>query len=61
MDILDDVILGEEQTFPLTSNYISHYFAPEFGLFLSLLIWIILPYLRGLYYFELGLLFCKMY
>ena len=35
---------------------IGHHFAPVFRLFLSLLIWIILPYLRGLCLFELGLL-----
>nr|UBN08815.1 NADH dehydrogenase subunit 1 [Neogeoscapheus dahmsi] len=46
-----------EQTFPLVSNYISYYFAPIFSLFLSLLIWMIIPYLSGLYFFELGLLF----
>jgi len=50
-------LFTKEQTFPLTSNYISYYFAPVFRLFLSLLTWIILPYLRGLYSFELGLLF----
>ena len=48
-------LLTKEQTFPLTSNYISNYFAPVFRLFLSLLIWMILPYLRGLYSSELGL------
>ena len=47
---------NREQTFPLTSNYISYYFDPVFRLFLSLLIRIILPYLRGLYSLELGLL-----
>ena len=50
-------LFSKEQTFPLTSNYISYYFAPVFSLFLSLLIWIIIPYLRGIYSFELGLLF----
>nr|WGO58132.1 NADH dehydrogenase subunit 1 [Centrocolumna evidens] len=46
-----------EQTFPLMSNYLSYYFAPVFGLFLSLLTWLIIPYFSGLYSFELGLLF----
>nr|AVN67496.1 NADH dehydrogenase subunit 1 [Panchlora nivea] len=50
-------LFTKEQTFPLTSNYICYYFAPVFSLFLSLLIWMILPYLSGLYSFELGLLF----
>nr|YP_010946855.1 NADH dehydrogenase subunit 1 [Rhabdoblatta nigrovittata]WGO57612.1 NADH dehydrogenase subunit 1 [Rhabdoblatta nigrovittata] len=50
-------LFTKEQTFPLVSNYISYYFAPVFSLFLSLLIWMIMPYLSGLYSFELGLLF----
>nr|WGO58054.1 NADH dehydrogenase subunit 1 [Rhabdoblatta incisa] len=50
-------LFTKEQTFPLVSNYISYYFAPIFSLFLSLLIWMIIPYLSGLYSFELGLLF----
>nr|AVN67970.1 NADH dehydrogenase subunit 1 [Pycnoscelus sp. B103] len=50
-------LFSKEQTFPLTSNYISYYFAPVFSLFLSLLIWMIIPYLSGMYSFELGLLF----
>nr|AVN67937.1 NADH dehydrogenase subunit 1 [Parcoblatta fulvescens] len=50
-------LFTKEQTFPLMSNYISYYFAPVFSLFLSLLIWMIMPYLSGLYSFELGLLF----
>nr|AVN67612.1 NADH dehydrogenase subunit 1 [Asiablatta kyotensis] len=50
-------LFTKEQTFPLMSNYISYYFAPVFSLFLSLLIWMIIPYLSGLHSFELGLLF----
>nr|UBN08724.1 NADH dehydrogenase subunit 1 [Geoscapheus rugulosus] len=50
-------LFTKEQTFPLMFNYISYYFAPIFSLFLSLLIWMIIPYLSGLYFFELGLLF----
>nr|UBN08971.1 NADH dehydrogenase subunit 1 [Panesthia tryoni tegminifera] len=50
-------LFASEQTFPLMSNYISYYFAPIFSLFLSLLIWMIIPYLSGLFFFELGLLF----
>nr|AVN67633.1 NADH dehydrogenase subunit 1 [Paratemnopteryx couloniana] len=50
-------LFTKEQTFPLVSNYLSYYFAPVFSLFLSLLIWMIMPYMSGLYSFELGLLF----
>nr|AVN68106.1 NADH dehydrogenase subunit 1 [Blattella vaga] len=50
-------LFTKEQTFPLMSNYLSYYFAPIFSLFLSLLTWLIMPYISGLYSFELGLLF----
>nr|YP_010946530.1 NADH dehydrogenase subunit 1 [Pseudothyrsocera sinensis]WGO57248.1 NADH dehydrogenase subunit 1 [Pseudothyrsocera sinensis] len=50
-------LFTSEQAFPLMSNYLSYYFAPVFSLFLSLLIWLIMPYFSGLYSFELGLLF----
>nr|AVN67378.1 NADH dehydrogenase subunit 1 [Diploptera punctata] len=50
-------LFSKEQTFPLTSNYISYYFAPIFSLFLSLLLWMVFPYLSGFYSFELGVLF----
>nr|AVN68293.1 NADH dehydrogenase subunit 1 [Galiblatta cribrosa] len=50
-------LFTKEQTFPVTSNYLSYYFAPIFSLFLSLLVWLIIPYLSGLLSFELGMLF----
>nr|AVN67416.1 NADH dehydrogenase subunit 1 [Eublaberus distanti] len=50
-------LFTKEQTFPMTSNYISYYFAPVFSLFLSLVVWLIIPYMSGLYSFNLGLLF----
>nr|AVN67560.1 NADH dehydrogenase subunit 1 [Rhyparobia maderae] len=50
-------LFTKEQTFPLSSNYISYYFAPVFSLFLSLLVWMIMPYVSGLFSFELGFLF----
>nr|AVN68333.1 NADH dehydrogenase subunit 1 [Ectobius sp. Z254C] len=46
-----------EQTYPLMSNYLSYYFSPVFSLFLSLLVWMIIPYLEGMLSFELGMLF----
>jgi NADH-ubiquinone oxidoreductase chain 1 len=46
-----------EQYFPLVSNYLSYYFSPIFCLFLSLLVWVLIPYFRGFISFELGLLF----
>jgi NADH-ubiquinone oxidoreductase chain 1 len=46
-----------EQYFPLVSNYLIYYFSPIFGFFLSLLVWLLIPYLSGFISFELGLLF----
>nr|AWB99849.1 NADH dehydrogenase subunit 1 [Anopheles homunculus] len=50
-------LFSKEQTYPLVSNYISYYFSPIFSLFLSLLIWMCIPYLIKLYSFNLGILF----
>nr|YP_010946348.1 NADH dehydrogenase subunit 1 [Anaplectoidea varia]WGO57066.1 NADH dehydrogenase subunit 1 [Anaplectoidea varia] len=50
-------LFSSEQVFPLISNYIVYYFAPVFGLFLSLLIWVLMPYVSGFNSFELGLIF----
>nr|UQJ75078.1 NADH dehydrogenase subunit 1 [Procryptotermes hesperus] len=50
-------LFTKEQYFPLVSNYLSYYFSPVFGLFLSLLIWVLIPYFSGFISFELGLLF----
>nr|AIY61775.1 NADH dehydrogenase subunit 1 [Duplidentitermes sp. TB-2014] len=50
-------LFTSEQYFPLVSNYLIYYFSPIFGFFLSLLIWVLIPYLSGFISFELGLLF----
>nr|UYE93295.1 NADH dehydrogenase subunit 1 [Aedes japonicus japonicus] len=50
-------LFTKEQTYPLLSNYIFYYFSPIFSLFLSLLIWMCMPYLVKLYSFNLGVLF----
>nr|QZK21635.1 NADH dehydrogenase subunit 1 [Amitermes sp. ANIC 0930] len=50
-------LFTSEQYFPLVSNYLIYYFSPVFGFFLSLLIWLLIPYLSGFISFELGLLF----
>nr|YP_009270297.1 NADH dehydrogenase subunit 1 [Anopheles albitarsis F Brochero et al., 2007]ADO79003.1 NADH dehydrogenase subunit 1 [Anopheles albitarsis F Brochero et al., 2007] len=50
-------LFTKEQMYPLVSNYISYYFSPVFSLFLSLLIWMCIPYLIKLYSFNLGVLF----
>nr|AIY62022.1 NADH dehydrogenase subunit 1 [Constrictotermes cavifrons] len=50
-------LFSSEQYFPLVSNYLVYYFSPVFGFFLSLLVWLLVPYLSGFISFELGLLF----
>nr|AQP28669.1 NADH dehydrogenase subunit 1 [Nasutitermes sp. 3 TB-2017]AQP29859.1 NADH dehydrogenase subunit 1 [Nasutitermes sp. 4 TB-2017] len=50
-------LFSSEQYFPIVSNYLIYYFSPVFGFFLSLLIWLLIPYLSGFISFELGLLF----
>nr|YP_010598420.1 NADH dehydrogenase subunit 1 [Deroplatys truncata]UIX55364.1 NADH dehydrogenase subunit 1 [Deroplatys truncata] len=42
---------------PLVSNYSLYYVCPMFTLFLSLILWMLFPYMSGLFTFNLGLLF----
>ncbi len=50
-------LFTKEQTYPIISNYLIYYFSPVFSLFLSLLIWMCIPYFIKIYSFNLGLLF----
>nr|ASN65911.1 NADH dehydrogenase subunit 1 [Platychile pallida] len=50
-------LFTKEQTYPLLSNYIMYYYSPIMSLFLSLLLWVIIPYYVVMYSFSLGLLF----
>nr|UAJ48130.1 NADH dehydrogenase subunit 1 [Cybister japonicus] len=50
-------LFSKEQTFPLLSNYIMYYYSPVMSLFLSLLMWVLMPYLIGMFMFNLGMLF----
>nr|QVL28799.1 NADH dehydrogenase subunit 1 [Mesembrius niger]UXG19028.1 NADH dehydrogenase subunit 1 [Mesembrius sp.] len=50
-------LFTKEQTYPLLSNYLSYYFSPVFSLFLSLLLWMCMPFFVKLFSFDLGLLF----
>nr|UEK75544.1 NADH dehydrogenase subunit 1 [Allograpta javana] len=50
-------LFTKEQTYPLMSNYISYYFSPIFSLFLSLLLWMCMPFFIKLFSFNLGLMF----
>jgi len=50
-------LFSKEQTYPLISNFLVYYFSPIFSLFLSLLIWLCIPYLIKLISFNLGVIF----
>nr|YP_009694227.1 NADH dehydrogenase subunit 1 [Dytiscus sharpi]BBI93133.1 NADH dehydrogenase subunit 1 [Dytiscus sharpi] len=50
-------LFSKEQTFPLLSNYIMYYYSPIMSLFLSLMLWLVMPYLMGLLMFNLSMLF----
>nr|YP_009485907.1 NADH dehydrogenase subunit 1 [Paroster microsturtensis]AVZ66469.1 NADH dehydrogenase subunit 1 [Paroster microsturtensis] len=50
-------LFSKEQTFPLLSNYVMYYYSPIVSLFLSLLMWSVMPYLLGLFMFNLSMLF----
>lgn len=50
-------LFTKEQTYPLLSNYLRYYISPIFSLFLSLLVWICIPFFIKFYSFSLGGLF----
>uniref|UniRef100_A0AB39A6S0 NADH-ubiquinone oxidoreductase chain 1 n=1 Tax=Harnischia angularis TaxID=3231395 RepID=A0AB39A6S0_9DIPT len=50
-------LFTKEQILPFLSNSIVYYFSPVFSLFLSLFVWLCIPYLVKLYSFNLGVLF----
>lgn len=50
-------LFSKEQTIPIISNFIIYYFCPIFRLFLSLLVWRVLPYDVGLVRFNMRILF----
>nr|ASY98274.1 NADH dehydrogenase subunit 1 [Orthodera ministralis] len=47
----------KEHMNPLISNYLLYYVCPVFSLFLSLILWMLMPYMSGLFTFNLGLFF----
>nr|YP_010253730.1 NADH dehydrogenase subunit 1 [Cochylimorpha cultana]QTZ18141.1 NADH dehydrogenase subunit 1 [Cochylimorpha cultana] len=50
-------LFTKEQMYPLFSNYLVYYFSPIFSFFLSLLIWMVIPYYFNMISFNLGFLF----
>ena len=50
-------LFTKEQIIPIISNFIVYYLCPVFSLFISLLVWVVIPYERGLISFDLSILF----
>nr|QHN59858.1 NADH dehydrogenase subunit 1 [Phiaris dolosana] len=50
-------LFTKEQTYPINSNYFAYYLSPVFSFFLSLLIWMVIPYYFNMISFNLGFLF----
>lgn len=50
-------LFTKEQTFPMISNFLIYYFSPIFSLFLSLIVWLCVPFLIKIFSFNLGILF----
>nr|WMQ77857.1 NADH dehydrogenase subunit 1 [Epodonta lineata] len=50
-------LFTKEQTYPNFSNYLVYYFSPIVSFFLSLMIWLLIPYYFNMVSFNLGILF----
>nr|ALO77137.1 NADH deshydrogenase subunit 1 [Passalidae sp. GENSP02] len=50
-------LFSKEQVYPFLSNLYMYIFSPIFNLMFSLFLWILMPYLSGLWGFEMGVLF----
>lgn len=50
-------LFSKEQTYPLTSNFLLYYFSPVAGFFLSLMIWLVFPFISRVINFNLGILY----
>nr|AZQ21164.1 NADH dehydrogenase subunit 1 [Rhaetus westwoodii] len=50
-------LFTKEQTYPVMSNFYLYYFSPVFNLFLSLLVWMCVPFFSMFFSFGLGALY----
>nr|WDS80475.1 NADH dehydrogenase subunit 1 [Nanhaipotamon longhaiense] len=50
-------LFTKEPTFSIVSNFLVYYMSPVFSLFISLLMWVVIPYKVGLLSFNLGMMF----
>nr|ALO70279.1 NADH deshydrogenase subunit 1 [Aloconota currax] len=50
-------LFSKESIYPLMSNYNFYYFSPILNLFLSLMLWMVMPFFSYMYSFNFGILF----
>nr|YP_004021402.1 NADH dehydrogenase subunit 1 [Phobaeticus serratipes]BAJ24542.1 NADH dehydrogenase subunit 1 [Phobaeticus serratipes] len=50
-------LFSSENVLPKFSNFIPYYFSPLFNLFLSLVVWLIIPYFKNMFIYSLGVIF----
>nr|YP_009512619.1 NADH dehydrogenase subunit 1 [Gordonella aff. paravillosa ZS-2018]AXJ93181.1 NADH dehydrogenase subunit 1 [Gordonella aff. paravillosa ZS-2018] len=50
-------LFTKEQTLPTMSNFLPYYLSPVFSLFVSLIVWLVMPYELGLVNFSMSTLF----
>nr|YP_009863715.1 NADH dehydrogenase subunit 1 [Bottapotamon lingchuanense]QKE31046.1 NADH dehydrogenase subunit 1 [Bottapotamon lingchuanense] len=50
-------LFTKESVFSVVSNFLVYYMAPVFSLFISLIMWVVVPYNVGLLSFNLGVMF----
>nr|YP_009540736.1 NADH dehydrogenase subunit 1 [Pleoticus muelleri]AYQ22929.1 NADH dehydrogenase subunit 1 [Pleoticus muelleri] len=50
-------LFSKEQTLPTMSNFLPYYMSPVFSLFVSLIVWLVMPYELGLMNFSMSTLF----
>nr|ABG65677.1 NADH dehydrogenase subunit 1 [Penaeus chinensis] len=50
-------LFTKEQTLPVMSNFLPYYLSPVFSLFVSLIVWLVMPYELGLMNFSMSALF----
>nr|YP_009526281.1 NADH dehydrogenase subunit 1 [Neolucanus maximus]AXU40295.1 NADH dehydrogenase subunit 1 [Neolucanus maximus] len=50
-------LFTKEQSLPLMSNFILYYLSPVFNLFISLFLWMCIPFMSVMINFDLGILF----
>nr|YP_009229050.1 NADH dehydrogenase subunit 1 [Longpotamon xiushuiense]ALS20348.1 NADH dehydrogenase subunit 1 [Longpotamon xiushuiense] len=50
-------LFTKEPTYSIVSNFLVYYMCPVFSLFISLIMWVVIPYEVGLLSFNLGMMF----